>query len=126
MSIVSLDIILDIVKAVVGDTIAERLKPRTSVEKAKTRAFALYETLKLLETHSDLLVRQYRAYIRAFKSKASIQIIRVKQEEINDTLDCLLKIKNDLYSRIEKVNPQLELFSPKLFSETKFIMARPW
>ena len=120
MEALGLQAILRAVQALFGEAIKDRLGPKASSEKARERAFYLYELLGTASDLTDRFVSELRLYVNSVivtkdvpprgQHKRQHKLVNPVRPEYTRLADTLIKLEQALY----QVNPQLEVHQPKL------------
>jgi len=113
-----------------SEAIKDRLRPKTSAEKARLEAFALYELLGDLNTLTDRFVIALRSFADALRNnpvrsqdvasvhanRASLGEERVQaaRRELDDVCDDLLETLFEVPGALSRLYPQLTIHYPDL------------
>jgi hypothetical protein len=135
-----------------GEAIKDRLKPKSSSEKARAAAFYLYELLDELNASSDAFVSALRYYVNSVKtSSARPHAMQPDFEEftrrhhdsdearewpyharpyharpydaLNTAASSLSGTLGEVPGALEAVNPQLKIFNNELVQSLEFYVA---
>jgi hypothetical protein len=126
--LMSLKPIWDFLSNVLSDIAKTRFKPEGSVEVARRRAFALYETLGRIKSESDFFVSELQMYSQSIEEKEYGQALVVNElinpessdlraKSILKSAKRLMKLLDKLADDLDLINPQLEIHQPLLMNQ---------
>ena len=103
----------DFIKSVLSSVLGDRLKSKTSPERAQWLALQLYEAMGNLQ-------RESRAFVAALRALADRGTGPVDEWQATDLREALVGVSgaiDGLQSILEKLDPQLEIHAPEVATE---------
>ena len=110
---ISLRSIWAFVEPLLSDALKDRLKPKASDEKARERAFSLYQTLGDVQKSTDAFLAAFRNSVNSDNILVGNDLVAEVMAELLDTLE---RLANDLAA----VNPQLAIHQHDLVQTIQY------
>jgi hypothetical protein len=108
-SALGLTFLWEFLSPIFSDAIKARLKPPTSSEAAKDRAFQLYQKLEDVDQKTDMFVSAFQAFAALALKASSEDQRQSKRAELRQAAQDLMYSLPELADALDRVNPQLEI-----------------
>ncbi len=111
---ITLKSLLKVFETLLGNTLKDSLKKKSSSQKAKTLAFDLYNKLRVLNEKTDSFVNQLELFEKSISERFSSEEHGKICRDLDKIGKDLMKEVKDLSNILDKMDPQLEIHRSEL------------
>lgn len=114
-AIAPLTFLLEVLKSLVSDAAKERLKPATSLQTARKRAFDLYQQIERVVFSSGEFVRALEGFVSAAADAGGAPAGSYEKASLLEAIDAVAEDLDRMTAAVEHLQPQLNIFRPDVF-----------